>query len=215
MTCVCWRCRWCPRSGVPCCLGSGRGSGCAVRPCGGLAALSRCLPALVAGCLGTCFRSSRAVVLSVVWDCGLYWRLSWLRVFLLPWCLPSVASGCSSLPALPFVMVGRSGLGGLSAWIGRVGVPWSAGVLVIRIAAAAGFLCRCRWSCPVACPAWVPFAGVLGGRLLVGLAIVGGCWRVSYICTRFFPVANLHPLFFCDKKRNEKSKGKRQKKNNS
>ena len=80
------------------CLRSGEWSVCAVCPCGGLAAsLVASLPlmAVASGLVSVPPDpiSGRAVVLSVVWDCGLNWRVSCWRLF----CCPCASVGCVGL----------------------------------------------------------------------------------------------------------------------
>ena len=95
---------------------------CAVCPCGWFAAsLVASLP-LMAVALGLVSvspdYSGRAVVLSVVWDCGLIWRVSCLVASVLPLVVLSVCSGCSSVVPAAFCQGGGS-----VSW-GRV-VSWS------------------------------------------------------------------------------------------
>ena len=80
----------------------GRVSRRAGRPCVGLVVgiVAASLPLMVVA-LGLVSvspdYSGRAVVLSVVWGCGLYWRVSCLGASVLPLVVPSVCSGRSSV----------------------------------------------------------------------------------------------------------------------
>ena len=175
----------------------GRVSRRAGRPCVGLVVgiVAASLP-LVAVALGLVSvspdYSGRAVVLSVVWDCGLSWRVSCLGASVLPLVVPSVCSGRSSV--VPVALC----LGGGSVSWGRV-VSWS--VVRLPLVWVGGVLSGLH---P---PPFLVSVSGLGVPLVgaSGLGVVSGCRVWFYIA----PVERsyiLHPFSNCDKRENEKSK---------
>ena len=166
----------------------GCGSGCAVRPCGGLVvwivAASLPLMVVVLGLVSVSpDYSGRAVVLSVVWVCGLIWRVSCLGASVLPLVVPSVAAGRV-----------RCGSDCLSC--GWSGCVLRAGRVLVGGSAASGVG---RW-CPFRiASAAVSFVGVCSGCASCGRVWSGcGAWvsGVVLYCTRrkiiyFAPVFKL------------------------
>ena len=170
------------------CLWSGRGSGCAVRPCGGLVIwiVADSLP-LMAVALGLVSvspdYSGRAVVGSVVWDCGLNWRVSCLVASVLPLvCLRR------SLRVVFAVVLTAFCVGGRAAYRGRV-VCWS--VVRLPLVWVGGVLSGLH---P---PPFLLSVSGLGVPLVgaSGLGVVSGCRVWLYIApdkrSIFAPVFNL------------------------
>lgn len=110
---------------------------CAVCPCGGFAVGIVRPDCLLWWLLWGLFPSplvcisGRAVVGSVVWDCGLNWRVSCLGASVLPLVVPSVCSGRSSVVLTVFcMMVGAVSWGRVVSWsVVRLPLVWVGGVL--------------------------------------------------------------------------------------
>ena len=137
--------------------------------------------------------SGRAVVLSVVWVCGLVWRVSCLVASVLPLvCLRR------SLRVVFAVVLIAFCVGGRASYCVRVGV-WS--VVRLPLVWVGGVLSGLH---PL--PFLLSVSG-LGVPLVgaSGLGVVSGCRVWFYIA----PVERsyiLHPFSNCDKRENEKSK---------
>ena len=168
----------------------GCGSGCAVRPCGGLVVwiVAASLPFMVVA-LGLVSvspdYSGRAVVLSVVWVCGLFWRVSCLGASVLPLvCLRRSVRVVPRSFLLPLVLVVGRCLGVGSFLCRRFCCLWCVPLVSFRDCIRCRFICRCSvWVCLF----WVCLFRVCGR--------CGRCGVVTY-CTSckdhtFAPVFNL------------------------